>query len=68
MRGVLVVHAGAGTWRNVDEEIIRKVLSDALKRGADVLESGGSALDAVVEATISLEDSGRSERRAWFGT
>jgi len=58
MRGVLVVHAGAGTWRNVDEEIIRKVLSDALKRGADVLESGGSALDAVVEATISLEDSG----------
>ncbi|MEM4427794.1 MAG: isoaspartyl peptidase/L-asparaginase, partial [Zestosphaera sp.] len=38
--------------------VIRKVIQDALRRGTDVLESGGSALDAVVEATISLEDSG----------
>ncbi|MEO3993063.1 MAG: isoaspartyl peptidase/L-asparaginase [Desulfurococcaceae archaeon TW002] len=58
MEGVLVVHCGAGTWRSIDEETIKKVILDALKRGTDILVSGGSALDAVVEATMSLEDSG----------
>lgn len=58
MKGVVAVHCGAGTWRNVDEEIIKKVVLDALERGVKVLESGASALDAVVEATVVLEDSG----------
>lgn len=58
MKGVLAIHCGAGTWRSVDEEIIKKVMINALRRGINSLESGGSALDAVVEATMSLEDSG----------
>lgn len=58
MKGILVVHCGAGAWKGVDEDVIKKVILDALRRGTDVLEGGGSALDAVVEATVSLEDSG----------
>ncbi|MFN3267834.1 MAG: isoaspartyl peptidase/L-asparaginase [Zestosphaera sp.] len=58
MKGALAVHCGAGSWRGVDEETIRRVIVDALRRGVDVLVGGGSALDAVVEATMSLEDSG----------
>ncbi|MEM2021890.1 MAG: isoaspartyl peptidase/L-asparaginase [Zestosphaera sp.] len=58
MKGVIVVHAGAGTWMNIDEDLIKKVITDALSVGVDVLTKGGTAIDAVVEATAKLEDSG----------
>ncbi|MEM0014249.1 MAG: isoaspartyl peptidase/L-asparaginase [Zestosphaera sp.] len=58
MRGVVVVHAGAGTWRYLDEALVKKVVTDALTSGAEVLERGGSALESAVEATVKLEDSG----------
>jgi len=52
----LVVHGGA--WDIPDEmvEAHRKGVSKALKRGWDVLQDGGSAVDAVEEAVIVMED------------
>lgn len=58
MNGVVVVHAGAGTWRYLDESLVRKVLTDALMAGVEALRKGGTAIDSVVKATIRLEDSG----------
>jgi beta-aspartyl-peptidase (threonine type) len=56
---VVVVHGGAGRW-DVDEDTRRKViefLRKAARSGLDVILSGGSAVDAVVEAIKVLEDS-----------
>ncbi len=58
MNGVVVVHAGAGTWRFFNKDEIVNIIKSSLKAGVKVLERGGSALDAVVEATVVLEDSG----------
>ncbi len=58
MKGVIVVHAGAGKLMSADENLIKKVISDALRAGVDALTRGGTAVDAVVEATVTLEDSG----------
>jgi beta-aspartyl-peptidase (threonine type) len=59
----IVVHGGAGSFERVrsDGDVARIVegLSRALDAGWVVLVAGGSALDAVVEAVASLEDSGR---------
>lgn len=57
MRPVIVVHGGAGRARG-DVEPRLKVLRDAASRGFEVLESGGTALEAVVEAVVTMEDSG----------
>ncbi|RLG79087.1 MAG: asparaginase [Thermoprotei archaeon] len=58
LRGVLVVHAGAGTWKHVKNfEEIKKVISESLREGSKELLSGNS-LDAVVKATEVLEGSG----------
>lgn len=57
----IVVHGGAGTIRREDlsaelEQQYRQGLADALSAGYQLLEAGGSATDAVLAATISLED------------
>lgn len=57
----LAIHGGAGTIRKHDmstelEAAYRKGLQDALNAGYILLEKGGSALDAVLAATMSLED------------
>ena len=57
----LVIHGGCGAMRpsNVsaeDEEAARAGLNAALDAGKDVLEAGGSALDAVEAAARVLED------------
>ncbi len=57
MRAVLLVHAGAGTWRHIDIKKIQEVLITSLTEGFASLKNG-SALEAVVQATIALEDSG----------
>ena len=57
----LVIHGGAGTIRKQDmpaelEMAYRQGLEAALAAGYTLLEKGGPALDAVMAATISLED------------
>lgn len=57
----LVIHGGAGTILKEDmkselEKAYLQGLEDALSAGFAVLEKGGTAIDAVRAATISLED------------
>lgn len=57
----LVIHGGAGTIRKEDltpeqENAYRQGLQDALSAGYVILEKGGTAIDAVRAATVSLED------------
>ncbi len=57
----IAIHGGAGTiLRNqitVEQELAYiKGLEDALNAGYAVIEKGGSALDAVIAAVVSLED------------
>jgi L-asparaginase / beta-aspartyl-peptidase len=57
----LTIHGGAGTIlkKNMTAELeqaYRKGLEDALNIGYELLEKGQSALDAVLAATMSLED------------
>lgn len=58
---VLLVHGGAGVIRrDINAEVEREVrtaLAEALRRGQAQLAAGGSALDAVVAAVTTLEDS-----------
>lgn len=62
-RPAILVHGGAGTFARIrstgDAEGLLAGLSMALDAGWKVLEGGGSAIDAVVEAVAALEDSGR---------
>jgi beta-aspartyl-peptidase (threonine type) len=59
----IAVHGGAGAFERVRTEEDARSLADginaALVAGWDVLSDGGSALDAVVEAVASMEDSGK---------
>jgi len=60
-RYTLTIHGGAGTIlkKNMTPEreaAYRKGLDDALNAGFRILEKGGSAVEAVLAATISLED------------
>ena len=58
----LLVHGGAGTFERLHEEGARARLEEgiaaALAVGWGVLDGGGAALLAAVEAVASLEDSG----------
>lgn len=55
---VLLIHGGAGSI--ADDGVERYVVGirDALDAGWSVLEGGGTALDAVEAAVVSMEDSG----------
>lgn len=58
----LAIHGGAGTITRASlsaekEAAIRADLGEALDRGYQVLEAGGSSLDAVQAAILVLEDS-----------
>jgi L-asparaginase / beta-aspartyl-peptidase len=60
-RLALAVHGGAGTIRRAEmsaerEAAYRDGLGRALRRGWEVLESGGAALDAVEASTRAFED------------
>ncbi len=57
----LAIHGGAGTLPRAEmsgdmEQLYRESLAEALKAGFCVLESGGTALDAVTHAVVALED------------
>jgi len=53
---LLIVHGGAGEQRPTKKTL--KTLSGCLLHGYEILENGGTALDAVVGAITVLEDSG----------
>lgn len=60
-RYVLVLHGGAGGWsRDVFKDSIKLIhkagIERALKAGTDILNAGGSSLDAVETAVRILED------------
>lgn len=52
----LIVHGGAGDWLNFDENAVQAGVHAAAARGWEVLQAGGTALEAVEAATIVLED------------
>ena len=55
---VLLIHGGAGTIPDDGVERYVAGIRDALDAGWSVLQVGGSALDAVEAAIVSMEDSG----------
>lgn len=57
----IAIHGGAGVIRREDmtsgkEQAMREGLAEALEAGHRVLREGGSSLDAVVAAVVSMED------------
>ncbi|HEY0970110.1 MAG TPA: isoaspartyl peptidase/L-asparaginase [Gemmatimonadales bacterium] len=61
-RFMLVVHGGAGTIRRQDmtpaqDSAYRATMTEAIRKGYDVLNGGGEALDAVVAVVQVLEES-----------
>ena len=60
-RFMLVVHGGAGTIRRADmtpqmDSMYRASMTAAIRAGYDVLNRGGSSLDAVVATVRTMED------------
>lgn len=53
---LLIVHSGAGEKRPTEKAL--KKLSVSLSSGYEILDNGGTALDAVVKSITILEDSG----------
>src|SRR5579884_2177782 len=54
---VLIIHGGAGVRGPAEERPSRqRAMLEAADRGRAVLQRGGSALDAVCEATVTMED------------
>jgi beta-aspartyl-peptidase (threonine type) len=54
---VLLIHGGAGNWKERDSEKAIKEINNALDRGFEEFKRG-SSLEAVVEAISYMEDSG----------
>ena len=55
----LIVHGGAGSFSGLDENTLNSYksgINKALEAGYEVLEKGGTSLDAVTSAVIILED------------
>jgi L-asparaginase / beta-aspartyl-peptidase len=55
---VLLIHGGAGAIPNDDVDRYLVGLREALDAGWSILRRGGTALDAVEAAVVSMEDSG----------
>ena len=56
MRPVIVIHGGAGFWPSSKRKLALEGVEEAAMRGYSLLKKGGTALKAVEEATISMED------------
>ena len=61
MKFSIAIHGGAGTILKKDmtpelETLYTQGLQQALDKGYAVLESGGASIDAVIVATIELEN------------
>lgn len=56
MRPTIIVHGGAGTWPDEHNSPKAQSLREAAQTGWQILQAGGSALDAVEKAVNILED------------
>jgi len=56
---MIIVHGGAGKWRNEKIPIGMKYVEKAAEVGHAVLMNGGSALDAVEACTLFMESCGK---------
>jgi len=60
---VIVIHGGAASLpdnlSDIERQQLKDTLNAALRKGGELLEAGGSSLDAVQAAIRVLEDSGR---------
>ncbi|MBL8511564.1 MAG: isoaspartyl peptidase/L-asparaginase, partial [Betaproteobacteria bacterium] len=56
MNTALIVHGGAGNWRPGSESAALAAITEAVTAGRDILQAGGSALDAACTAAVILED------------
>jgi beta-aspartyl-peptidase (threonine type) len=54
---VLLVHGGAGSWEEREQDVVLREIKRALEYGYDFF-SKGSAIEAVVESIAYMEDSG----------
>jgi beta-aspartyl-peptidase (threonine type) len=52
----ILVHGGAGRWDPADRTLAVAGVARAVAVGWAVLDGGGSALDAAIEAVVALED------------
>ena len=64
----IAIHGGAGTILKEDmtpelEEAYRSALKEALDAGYAVLETGGTAVNAVKAAVVVMEDNAAFQRR-----
>jgi len=53
---VIVIHGGAGFWPSRKHRLALKGVEEAAMRGYSILGKAGTALNAVEQATISMED------------
>lgn len=58
LKPVIVVHGGAGTWHPERRQAGLEGVKRAARTGFDILEGSGSAVDAVMEAVVVMEDEG----------
>lgn len=59
MKQCVAVHGGVGLKTEEDEEKVKPFCQQAAQAGWDLLEAGGSALEAVVASCVVLEDNQR---------
>ncbi len=52
----IIVHAGAGAWTTARIDDAVSACVRAVRRGQDILQAGGTAVDAVLAAVVVLED------------
>ena len=55
-QSVLIAHGGAGNWDEDNHDAVLVGMREAVEVGWKVLQQGGTALDAVEQTTIILED------------
>jgi beta-aspartyl-peptidase (threonine type) len=58
LKPVIVVHGGAGTWQPERSKPGLEGVKRAAKKGFEILQKGGNAVDAVMEAVMVMEDDG----------
>ncbi|MDP7421304.1 MAG: isoaspartyl peptidase/L-asparaginase family protein [bacterium] len=58
MKPIIIVHGGAGTWKNKDLKKATEKLKSAARRGLDLMTQGANSLEAVEQSVIMMENSG----------
>jgi len=58
MTFALVIHGGAGARPGTDYSLQEAHMGELIRRGGELLETGGSALDIVTATVAEMESSG----------